>query len=97
LACHGIQDLLILLDNRLKVSDIMHTQGSESPAGNMSFTFLSACKTAKGDQSQPNEAMHLAATLLFAGFHGVVATMWTMNNLDGPKIADTFYQYLFES
>ncbi|KAJ7274770.1 hypothetical protein C8J57DRAFT_1312698 [Mycena rebaudengoi] len=38
--------------------------------------------------------MHLAASLLFAGFGGVIATMWTMNDDDGPKIADTFYEYL---
>ncbi|KAJ6545240.1 hypothetical protein B0H19DRAFT_902584, partial [Mycena capillaripes] len=39
----------------------------------------------------------LAATLLFSGFRGVVATMWTMNDLDGPKIADTFYEHLFKN
>ncbi|KAJ7793808.1 hypothetical protein B0H14DRAFT_2393100, partial [Mycena olivaceomarginata] len=38
----------------------------------------------------------LAATLLFVGFRGVVATMWTMNDNDGPKIADKFYEKLFE-
>jgi CHAT domain-containing protein len=42
----------------------------------MSLAFLSACETAKGDKTIPDEAMHLAATLLFAGFRGVVATMW---------------------
>ncbi|KAJ7261517.1 hypothetical protein C8J57DRAFT_1071768 [Mycena rebaudengoi] len=35
-------------------------------------------------------------SLLFAGFGGVVATMWSMNDNDGPKIADTFYEYLFK-
>ncbi|KAJ7429950.1 hypothetical protein B0H11DRAFT_2140190 [Mycena galericulata] len=40
--------------------------------------------------------MHLAATLLFAGFGGVVATMWRMDDGDGPKIADAFYEYLFK-
>jgi CHAT domain-containing protein len=85
-ACHGTQDLenpldsgLILSDGRLKVSEIMRR-----PDGNntldirkpMSLAFLSACETAKGDKTIPDEAMHLAATLLFAGFCGVVATMW---------------------
>ena len=45
----------------------------------MSLAFLSACETAKGDSKTPDEAIHLAATLLFqlfAGFRGVVATMW---------------------
>jgi hypothetical protein len=29
-----------------------------------------------GDENIPDEALHLAATLLFAGFQSVVATMW---------------------
>ncbi|KAJ7431489.1 hypothetical protein FB451DRAFT_421107 [Mycena latifolia] len=63
----------------------------------MSLAFLGACETAKGDRIVPDESMHLTATLLFAGFRGVVATMWTMNDRDGPKITDTFYQHLFKN
>ncbi|KAJ7246075.1 tetratricopeptide repeat-containing protein [Mycena rebaudengoi] len=105
-ACHGIQDSqnpldsgLMLSDGRLKVSQIMRKQDNASMDVNkksMSLAFLSACETAKGDDSTPDEAMHLAATLLFAGFRGVVATMWTMNDEDGPKITDTFYENLFK-
>ncbi|KAJ7256330.1 hypothetical protein C8J57DRAFT_1650781 [Mycena rebaudengoi] len=62
----------------------------------MKLAFLSACETGKGDAKTPDEAMHLAASLLFAGFGGVIATMWTMNDDDGPKIADMFYEYLFK-
>ena len=43
---------------------------------NASLAFLSACETAMGAEDLPDEAMHLAASLLFAGFGGVVATMW---------------------
>ncbi|KAJ7897001.1 CHAT domain-containing protein, partial [Mycena leptocephala] len=106
-ACHGVQDLkhplesgLILSDGRLKVSEIMrrpegdHAQYAKK---SMSLAFLNACETAKGDNKVPDEAMHLAATLLFAGFRGVVATMWTMDDRDGPKIADTFYEHLFKN
>ncbi|KAJ7253856.1 CHAT domain-containing protein [Mycena rebaudengoi] len=105
-ACHGIQDSqnpldsgLMLSDGRFKVSQIMRKQDNASMDANtksMSLAFLSACETAKGDDSTPDEAMHLAATLLFAGFRGVVATMWTMNDEDGPKITDTFYENLFK-
>ncbi|KAJ7914387.1 CHAT domain-containing protein [Mycena leptocephala] len=105
-ACHGIQDSknpldsgLMLSDGRLKVSQIMRGPANYDVDGTknaMSLAFLSACETAKGDEQTPDEAMHLAATLLFAGFRGVVATMWTMNDVDGPKIADTFYEYLFK-
>jgi hypothetical protein len=42
------------------------------------FAFLSACETAKGDAEQPDQVMHLAAAMLFAGFKSVVATMWSV-------------------
>ncbi|KAJ6562171.1 CHAT domain-containing protein [Mycena capillaripes] len=106
-ACHGVQDLqqpldsgLILSDGRLKVSEMMRKQEGDNVLDiqrAFSLAFLSACETAKGDKTVPDEAMHLAATLLFAGFRGVVATMWTMHDSDGPKIADTFYEHLFKN
>ncbi|KAJ7167386.1 CHAT domain-containing protein [Mycena crocata] len=108
-ACHGIQDAnnplesgLLLSDcknERLTVSQLMRgtATGDNHPVDKVkSLAFLSACETAKGDQNMPDEAMHLAATLLFAGFRGVIATMWTMMDADGPKIADVFYQQLFK-
>jgi CHAT domain-containing protein len=81
-ACHGTQDLenpldsgLLLTDGRLKVSELM--RGSDvTSQKNMKLAFLSACETAKGDEKVPDEAMHLASTMLFSGFRGVVATMW---------------------
>jgi CHAT domain-containing protein len=82
-ACHGKQDAKLPLEsglilhnaNRLKISDIM----KQRPP-NASLAFLSACETAMGAENLPDEAMHLAATLLFAGFRGVVATMWLVSS-----------------
>jgi CHAT domain-containing protein len=77
-ACHGVQDAknplksaVILEDGRLTVSQIMR-----QPMPNAWLAFLSACQTATGDGTLPDEAIHLAAAMLFAGFRGVVATMW---------------------
>ena len=77
-ACHGqqneqnpLESALILEDGKLKVSEIM-----QHSMPNASLAFLSACETAMGDENLPDEAIHLGATLLFAGFHRVVATMW---------------------
>jgi CHAT domain-containing protein len=77
-ACHGqqnsenpLESALILHDGELKVSEIM-----QQPMPNASLAFLSACETAMGDKNLPDEMIHLGATLLFAGFHGVIATMW---------------------
>jgi CHAT domain-containing protein len=82
-ACHGRQDItnplnsaLILADGDLKVSKIM-----EIHIPNASLAFLSAGETAKGDTKLPDEAMHLAATMLFAGYRGVVGTMWSVSLL----------------
>lgn len=77
-ACHGQQSgqnpldsALLLQDGQLKVSQIM-----QQSMPNASLAFLSACETAMGDANLPDEVIHLGATLLFAGFRGVVATMW---------------------
>ncbi|KAJ6632323.1 CHAT domain-containing protein [Mycena sp. CBHHK59/15] len=106
-ACHGIQDLesplnsgLVLSNGRLRISEIMREPENDVPEqrrSSMSLAFLSACETAKGDNNTPDEAMHLAATLLFAGFRSVVGTMWRMDDRDGPKITATFYEHLFRN
>ena len=77
-ACHGEQNALnpldsalILEDGQLKVSEIM-----QHPLHEALLAVLSACQTAMGDENLPDEVIHLRATLLFAGFRGVVATMW---------------------
>ncbi|TFK43072.1 CHAT domain-containing protein, partial [Crucibulum laeve] len=76
-ACHGRQDLrnplessLILDDGDLEVSRIMQLH-----MPNASLAFLCACQTAMGAEDLPEEAIHLGATLLFAGFRAVIATM----------------------
>jgi CHAT domain-containing protein len=77
LACHGEQvsspldSYFALRDARLTISELMKLRLS-----NAKLAFLSACKTAKGDVNQPDQAVHLAASMLFAGFRSVVATMW---------------------
>ncbi|KAF8998725.1 CHAT domain-containing protein [Cyathus striatus] len=96
-ACHGMQltdkpldSSLILHDGNLKISRIM-----EERVPNAALAFLCACETAMGDKDLPDEAMHLGATLLFSGFRGVVATMWSIDDEDGPVVADKFYAHLF--
>jgi CHAT domain-containing protein len=78
IACHGIQSStnalssgFCLSDGNLTVSRLM-----DLDLKNVFFAFLSACETAKGDEKQPDQTVHLAATMLFVGFRSVVATMW---------------------
>jgi hypothetical protein len=77
LACHGAQrpdplaSAFILRDGDLSIQELMKLEMKHA-----SLAFLSACQTAKGDQRQPDQAVHLAASLLFCGFKSVIATMW---------------------
>jgi hypothetical protein len=40
------------------------------------------------------EAIHLAAGMLAAGYRGVVATMWSITDRYGPVVAGEFYREL---
>jgi CHAT domain-containing protein len=77
LACHGIQQAdpleshFALRDGPLSIAALTKL---ELP--NAVLAFLSACETAKGDENQPDQAIHLAASLLFCGFRSVIGTMW---------------------
>jgi CHAT domain-containing protein len=79
IACHGTQDpsqplnsaFHLSNDDMLSVSNLM-----ELDLKGAYLAFLSACETAKGDREQSDQAIHLAATMLFVGFKSVVATMW---------------------
>jgi CHAT domain-containing protein len=88
LACHGRQDPdhpldsgFVMRDAMLTVSDIMALR-----LPNALLAFLSACETAKGDEKQPDQAVHLAAAMLFAGFKSVVGTMWYVRFLRGMRV-----------
>ncbi|KDQ52923.1 hypothetical protein JAAARDRAFT_446880 [Jaapia argillacea MUCL 33604] len=96
-ACHGVQDInfqsaLLLSDGRLEVSRLVHER-----LPNARFAFLSACETAMGDREFPDEVDHIAMTLLSAGFKGVVGTLWSIEDRDGPRIAEEFYSYMFRN
>ena len=99
-ACHGIQDVasptnsgLCLADQRrLKVSDIT---ALSRPLGGLAF--LSACQTAKGDEDLSDEAIHIAAGMLFAGYGGVVGTMWSISDKLAPNVAKDVYEQLFQN
>ncbi|EIN05262.1 hypothetical protein PUNSTDRAFT_137947 [Punctularia strigosozonata HHB-11173 SS5] len=99
LACHGHQDLenplqsgFILRDEKLTIERLMPV-----PLPRAFMAFLSACETAKGDFNQPDQVVHLAAAMFFAGFKSVIATLWSMADADGPEIARSVYQKIFSS
>ena len=95
LACHGIQHSIeptnsaFLLNGQLTLNEIM-----KQSLNHAELAFLSACQTAKGDSKLPEEAIHLAAGMLMAGYCSVVGTMWSIRDDDAPTIAEKFYTYL---
>ncbi|KZV97517.1 hypothetical protein EXIGLDRAFT_607963 [Exidia glandulosa HHB12029] len=95
LACHGKQDAdptksaFLLHDGPLTLHTLMAHKSS-----NAQLAFLSACETATGDEKVPNEAVHLAAGMLAAGYKSVVATMWSIGDTEAPRVADEFYKAL---
>ncbi|KAJ6478134.1 CHAT domain-containing protein [Mycena vitilis] len=99
-ACHGVQDataptesaLLLAGNSRMMLSRIIQLN-----LPNADFAFLSACQTATGDRNLQEEAIHLAAGMLLAGYRGVIATMWSIMDHDAPEVAEDVYTHLFKT
>ncbi|KAG8708948.1 hypothetical protein FRC09_000959 [Ceratobasidium sp. 395] len=98
-ACHGSQNLVDPMKSALHLhdKDLSLATISRQPMKNAQLAFLSACQTAKGDSELPNEAVHLAAGLLMAGYPNVMATMWSIKDEDAPIVAEETYKCLLES
>ncbi|QRW25669.1 CHAT domain protein [Rhizoctonia solani] len=93
-ACHAHQDIndptesgFFLSDGTLSIASI-----TERSLKNKGLAFLSACQTATGDKTLTDESVHLASAMLAAGYWGVVATMWSIQDSDGPMVAGKFYE-----
>jgi len=96
-ACHGKQDLieptkshLLLYGGILELQTIL-----QMPASNREFAFLAACQTAMGDSELVNESFHLGGGFIAAGFRAAIGTLWSMDDRDGPKVAEIVYSHLF--
>ncbi|KAG8718702.1 hypothetical protein FRC08_004609 [Ceratobasidium sp. 394] len=98
LACHASQDLanptasaFHLHDGPLDLASITRNNLKHAD-----FAFLSACQTATGDKHLSEEAVHLAAGMIMAGYRAVVATLWPIDDRDAPLVADRFYEYMLK-
>ncbi|KAF7372930.1 hypothetical protein MSAN_00499700 [Mycena sanguinolenta] len=97
-ACHGVQStsptesaLLLAGSSRLTLSNII-----ELSIPNADLAFLSACQTATGSNKLQDEAVHLTAGMLLAGYRGVIGTMWSIGDNDAPQVAADVYAHLLE-
>jgi CHAT domain-containing protein len=98
LACHGSQRQdeptksgLILEDGHLTLEEIIKLDLPRAE-----FAFLSACQTTTGEETLSDEAVHVAGGMLLAGYRGVVATMWSIEDDLAPEVADEFYHHIME-
>ncbi|KIY62731.1 hypothetical protein CYLTODRAFT_404187 [Cylindrobasidium torrendii FP15055 ss-10] len=101
LACHGTQDTIdpaqsafMLYDRDLKLREFTTPSHTTMNGVQRELAFLSACETATGDVRVPDEAVHLAAGMLSAGYQSVVATMWSIGDGVAPGVAEVFYKTL---
>lgn len=99
LACHGLQDPVKPMDSAFAMYDNPLTLAkiAQSSLHHAQFAFLSACQSAKGSTALPNESLHIAAGLQFAGFQSVVGTMWSIHDEDGLFLAEQFYKHVFKN
>ncbi|KAJ3518447.1 hypothetical protein NMY22_g13675 [Coprinellus aureogranulatus] len=99
LACHASQNTKEPLKSRFqfhKGSLELETIIKRDIKG-ADLAFLSACQTSTGDEKLSDEAVHLAAGMLAAGYRRVVATMWAIGDRHAPDIAHDFYEYLWSN
>ncbi|KAI0084232.1 CHAT domain-containing protein [Irpex rosettiformis] len=98
LACHGVQNhtdpmssAFALYDGRLTLSSLMSQH-----LPNADLAVLSACQTATGDEKLSEEAVHLAAGMLNAGYKSVIGTMWSISDYIAPEVMRVFYTVMAE-
>jgi CHAT domain-containing protein len=98
LACHASQDTLNPIEScfHLHGGALSLAEIAKKSLKNKGLAFLSACQTATGDEQMPDEAIHLAAGMLVAGYPTVIATMWSIKDGDAPLIADQVYGELMK-
>jgi CHAT domain-containing protein len=98
LACHGIQKpdeptkgSVVLQDGHLNLEEIIKLNLPKAE-----FAFLSACQTTTGDEKLFEEAVHIAGGMLLAGYRGVVATMWSIQDDLAPEVTNEFYGHILK-
>lgn len=57
---------------------------------------LSACHSARVSEVLPDESLHPAAGMLFAGFKSVIGTMWAFDDGLGSPLAGEFYKRMLD-
>ncbi|MGW2113188.1 CHAT domain-containing protein [Streptomyces sp. NPDC001948] len=93
LSCHGGQDLarpsrggITLSDGTLTIADLHADR-----FGQGEFAFLSACRTAMGGVTVPDEAITMASALQYAGWRHVIGTLWPVGADTAARLCTRLY------
>ena len=94
--------LLVMVSRTARSHSSLHSLSamasfrSDSDLRNPKFAYLSACHTTVGDAESPDEAIHLASTMQFAGFRSVIGTMWAVAIAETNKVTSVFYKHIVD-
>ena len=98
LACHGLpnpeqpfESAFALHDGHFTIQQIIGCD-----LKNPEFAYLSACHTTVGYEESPDEVIHLASAMQFAGFRSVIGTMWAVDDGETNKITSTFCKHMVD-
>lgn len=96
LACHASSNAADPLQSRFRFHDSSLNLATilKTNLQNADLAFLSACQTSTVEVGLHNEAVHLAAGMLAAGYRRVVATMWSIDDHTARQVAVDFYDRL---
>ena len=98
LACHGLPNRTKPFESAFALHDghftIQRIIGCDLK--NPEFAYLSACHTMVGDESSPDEVIHLASAMQFLGFRSVIGTMWAVDDGETNGITSTFYKHMVD-
>ena len=98
LACHGLPNKKQPFESAFALHDgyftIQHIIRCDLQ--NSEFAYLSACHTTVGDEESPDEVIHLASAMQFAGFRSVIGTMWAVDDAETNKIMSVFYTHMVD-
>ena len=98
LACHGLpnrkqpfESAFALYDGHFTIQRIIQCD-LKCPE----FAYLSACHTTVGDEESPDEVIHLASAMQFAGFRSVIGTMWAVDDEHTNSVTSVFYEHMVD-
>lgn len=98
LACHGhhnpehpFQSHFSMYDGPITLLDVIK---KDLPLAELAV--LSACHSARASELLPDEALHPAAGIMFAGFKSVIGTMWALDDGLGSALAGQFYELMLK-